>query len=199
MNAVPGPSQSGTSLHSKPCVFFDASQGVHWGEGTDPLLQAMTTLNDAPKWLLPSLTVNVSHPDALLTWINTNNAALITELFIYCPATDDAPTTHAWCQLFDKLSREATNIQDLQVYWDWDHESTAPTMPGLGKSLTFVRALGALRVKGNLTICGFYAKHWPMYLSSRIGTPPYNPQIGNGSEWEMTLERYQVGTEGLIP
>ncbi|KAF9694500.1 hypothetical protein EKO04_007301 [Ascochyta lentis] len=197
MNAAPHPAQLSSSPRNKPCIFFDKLQGFEWEEGTDPLLQALTTLNDAPPWLLSSLTVNVSEPDALLTWIDTNNAALITELFIYCPAT--AITPHAWCRLFDRLSQEATNIQDLQVYWDWDWESITPSMAGLGKSLTFVRALGALKVKGNLTICGFYAKNWPMYLSGRIGTPPFNPQISKGNEWEIALERYQFGTEALMP
>src|SRR5205809_122039 len=138
-------------MYSPPYIFFHSQKGYWWKQGTDPTLQRLPTLNDAPHDRLPSLAINVSQPDALMTWLEINNAALISDLIIFLDATDVAPSPQRWCVLFNKLQQEATNIQNLSVYWD----AECPIHIGLGKSVVFVRGLALLKVKRSVDIGGF--------------------------------------------
>ena len=156
-------------MYSPPYIFFHSPKGYRWEEGTDPGLQKLSTLNDAPHNLLPSLAINVSQPDALMTWLEINNAALISDLTISLDAAYVA-SPQRWCVLFDKLRQEATNIQNLSVYWD----AEGPIHIGLGKSVVFVRGLALLKIKRSVEIGGFYAKHWPRYLEENMGLKPVN-------------------------
>ena len=182
-------------MYSPPYIFFHGRKGYRWEEGTDPALQKLPTLNNAPHNLLPSLAINVSQPDALMTWLEINNAALISDLTIILDAACDAPSPQRWCVLFDKLRREATNIQNLSVYWD----SEGPIHIGLGKSVVFVRGLALLKIKRSVNIGGFYAKHWPRYLEENMGLKPVNENNVPGNPWERLLKNYQRGTERLNP
>jgi hypothetical protein len=130
-----------------------------------------------------------------MTWLETNNAALISDLTIFVDATDAAPSPQQWCVLFDKLQREATNIQNLGVYWD----AEGPIHIRLGKSVVFIRGLAQLKGKGSVDIGGFYAKHWPKYLEEKMGWKPINKDIFPGSSWEGFLRKYQRGTEHRNP
>ena len=194
-------------MYPPPCIFFHGG-GVHkWAKGTDPALQELHTLNDAPKELLPSLTVKVSQPEALTTWLETNNAALISDLFILTNWFGRPSIPPVWCRLFDKLQREATGIQHLNVYWDahgpwgtrppWDIDE--PFHLGLGTSVVFVRGLAQLKVKKEVEIGGFYSKHWPRYLEDKMGLKPVNKNNLPGSSWEWSLRDYQKGTEKFNP
>ena len=138
-------------MYSPPYIFFHSQKGYWWEQGTDPTLQKLPTLNNAPHDRLPSLAINVSQPDALMTWLEINNAALISDLTIFLDATDVAPSPQRWCVLFNKLQQEATNIQNLSVYWD----AECPIHIGLGKSVVFVRGLALLKVKRSVDIGGF--------------------------------------------
>jgi len=194
-------------MYSPPYIFFHSSIGYRWADGTDPALQKLHSLNDAPNDLLPSLTINVSQPDALMTWLRTNNAARISSLSIFLNATSLSPSPQQWCRLFDKLQREATDVQHLSVYWDadgpwgtrppWNIED--PLHFGLGQSVVFIRGLAQLKVKKSVEIGGFYAKHWPRYLEEKMGLKPVNKQQAPGSFWEWSLRDYQEGTERLNP
>jgi hypothetical protein len=194
-------------MYSPPYIFFHSLKGYRWADGTDPALQKLRTINDAPNDLLPSLTINVSVPDALMTWLETNSAARISNLSIFLDATSSSPSPQRWCRLFDTLQQEATNIQDLSVYWDaegpwgtrppWNIEN--PLHFGLGKSVVFVRGLAQLKVKKSVEISGFYAKHWPRYLEEKMGLMPVNKQNIPGNYWEWALRDYQDGTGGLNP
>lgn len=180
-------------MYSPPYIFFHSRKGYYWEQGTNPALQALPTLNDAPQNLLPSLGINVSQPDALMTWLETNNASLISDLAVHVEATD-AASSQRWCVLFDKLQREATEIQNLSVYWD----AEGPIHIGLGKSVVFVRGLAQLKVKRSVKIGGFYAKHWPRYLEDKMGLKPVDENIAKSS-WERSLREYQKGTERRNP
>lgn len=79
-------------MYSPPHIFFHRQKGYWWANGTDPTLQKLPTLNHAPHGRFPSLAVNVSQPDALMTWLEINNAALITDLTIFLDATAAAPS-----------------------------------------------------------------------------------------------------------
>lgn len=194
-------------MYSSPYIFFHDGKGHRWAKGTDPALQKLDTLNDASKELLPSLIVNVSEPDSLMTWLGTNSAALISDLFIFVRATSFAPSPQRWCLLFDKLQREATNIQHLSVYWDaegpwgtkppWNLDD--PLHFGLGQSVVFVRGLALLKVKRSVEISGLYAVHWPTYLEEKIGLMPVNKQNLPGTPRNRSLRDYQKGTERLNP
>ena len=193
-------------MYSPPYIFFHSRTGFNWETGVDPILQKLKSLNDAPSDLLPSLTINVSQPGALMTWLSTNNAALITNLFIFVdPVVSDSPSPRQWCRLFDKLQQDATNLQGLTVYWDaegpwgtrkpWKMEDIEHV--GQGRSVVFIRGLAQLKVKESVEIGGFYAKYWPKYLEEKIGLKP----VENTSKgyWERALRDYQEYTERLNP
>jgi len=167
-------------------MFFHRQEGWSWQKGTEP----------APDDLLQSVAINVSQPVALMTWLETNDAAVISDLTVFVDATDYAPSPQRWCLLFDKLQREATKIQDLSVYWD--AELTCYRV-GLGKSIVFVRGLAQLKVERSLEIGGQYAMHWPRYLEEKMGLKPVNKDIFPGSPWVGILRKYQRGTESRNP
>lgn len=150
-------------MYSPPYIFFHSRVGYWWGDGTDPALQKLRTLNDAPKDLLPSLTINVSQPEAFMTWLETNNAALITHLSIFVDPISNSTSPALWCRLFAKLQQEETNIQHLSIYWDAEG-----IYRGLGRSVVFLRGLVQLKVKEQVEIAGFYAMHWPRYLEDGL-------------------------------
>ena len=171
-------------MNPLPCMFFHRQEGYSWQKGTGP----------APDDLLQSVAINVSQPDALVTWLETNNGAVISDLTVFVDATDHAPSPQRWCLLFDKLQREATKIQDLSVYLDAEGWRV-----GLGKSVVFVRGLAQLKVERSLEVSGQYAIHWPRYLEEKMGLKPFDRNIFPGSPWIDILRKYQRGTESLYP
>ena len=171
-------------MNPLPYMLFHSQKGYSWKRGTEP----------APDDLLQSVAINVSQPDALMTWLETNNASLISDLNVHVDATDAAPSPQRWCLLFDKLQREATNIQNLEVFWDAEG-----THMGLGKSVVFVRGLAQLKVEKSLEIAGHYAMHWPGYLEEEMGLKPVAKDIFPGSDWVKMLRNYQRGTESRDP
>lgn len=193
-------------MYSPPYIFFHSRTGFRWEDRVDPILQKLKSLNDAPSDLLPSLTINVSQPGALMTWLSTNDAALITNLFIFVdPVVSVSPSPQQWCRLFDKLQQDATNLQGLTVYWDaegpwgtrkpWTIEDIVHV--GLGRSVVFIHGLAQLKVKESVEISSFYAKYWPRYLEEKIGLKPVK-NISKGY-WERALRDYQDYTERLNP
>lgn len=192
-------------MYDPPYMFFNAF-GHRFSDGTDPKLQSFKTLNDAPKDLLPSLTVNISGPDPLLAWLDNNDASLITDLFLFL-LPFRPPTAQQWCPLFDRLSREATNIQTLRIYFDadgpwgtkppWDIED--PIHYGMGHSVVFIRGVARLKVHKSLEIEGFYAVHWPAYLEERIGLKPVVKEYAYGSYDARALRDYRDETIRLNP
>ena len=180
-------------MYSPPYIFFHSYKGFRWNDAVDPTLLKLKSLNDAPNELLPSLTINVSRPGTLMDWLSTNNAALITNLFIFVDAVISvASSPQQWCRLFDKLQQDATNLQTLTVYWDTEGLNVR-----LGKSLVFVRKLAQLKVKESVEIGGFYAKYWPRYLEEKICLKPIE-KVSKGY-LERLLRDYQGFTERLNP
>ncbi|MCJ1471156.1 hypothetical protein MMC07_009804 [Pseudocyphellaria aurata] len=176
-------------MYSPSYIFFHSCTGFNWNDGVDPILQKLQSLNDAPNDLLPSLTINVSQPGALMTWLRTNNAALITNLSIFVDPVHDA-----------------TNLQALTVYWDAEGPWGTPKPwslgdivmhLGLGRSVVFIRGLAQLKVKESVEMGGFYAKHWLKYLEEKVGLKPVE-DISTGY-WERALRDYQHYTERLNP
>ena len=168
-------------MYAPPYIFFHGRKGFRWEDGVDPALKKLDSLNDAPSDLLPSLTINVSQPNALLHWLNTNNGSLITDLFIFVDGVvSGSPSPREWCLLFDKLRLEATNLRTVRVFWDADGPWGMPKPwiikdaehVGLGRSVVFVRGLAQLKVKESLKISGLYAKDWPQYLEEKMGLKP---------------------------
>ncbi|KAF2129198.1 hypothetical protein P153DRAFT_366631 [Dothidotthia symphoricarpi CBS 119687] len=194
-------------MYPPPYLIFNRPVGYTWEAGADPASQILDSLNDAPIDLLPGLTIRVAEPDALVVWLETNNAALITDLYIFVGPTIDGPSPERWCRLFNKLHQDATNLKHLDVYWDaegpWDHSKPPWDIDeilhfGLGESVVFVRGLARLNVSQSVKIGGFYAKHWPPYLEEKLGIRPINIQAGI-KDWDRLLKGYQKGTERLNP
>ncbi|KAI9655960.1 MAG: hypothetical protein M1821_005021 [Bathelium mastoideum] len=142
-----------------------------------------------------------------MTWLKTNNVALISDFFVFVDAASPAASAQRWYLLFDKLRRKATNIQNLSVYWDavgpwgtptpWRLEDVGHS--GLGKSVVFVRGLALLKVKKSVSITGWYAKFWPSYLKEKLGLEPVDKQNVPGSYRRRELKDYQRGTQRLNP
>ena len=150
---------------SAPYIFFHTDRH-RWHDDTDPILVNCKTINEEiAQPLLTSLSVNVSRPDTLLSWLGNNDAAYISYLLVFVDAYCFAPPATRWSKLFEKLGREATNLQHLVVYWDQE----GPIHTGLGTDLCFVRALTQLKVKRSITLEGFYAKPWPECLERKMG------------------------------
>lgn len=126
-------------MASPPYIFFHHANGFYrWKDGTDPILVNCQNINEeAAKPFLTSLTVNVAEPDGLLLWLDKNDPAYITDLHVIVEAVWTAPSAACWNKLFEKLGREATNLQHLQVWWDYYN----PLHKGLGSDVCFVRAL----------------------------------------------------------
>jgi hypothetical protein len=119
----------------------------------------------------------------------------VSDLTVFVDATDSAPSPQRWCLLFDKLQREATNVQNLSVYWD----AEGPIHIGLGKSVVFIRGLAQLKVERSLEIGGSYAMHWPRYLEEKMALKPVDKNIFPGSPWVDMLKKYQRETESRNP
>jgi hypothetical protein len=188
-----------------PYIFFHSLHGHRWKEGTDPILLNCKSINEeAAQPLLTSLTLNVSQPRGLLTWLKTNDAKYIPTIHVFVDAficfdlmsgmaeKNYTQLITSWQRLFKMLAREATNLLHLEVYWD----HYCFVHPGLGKDLCFVRALAQLKVQQSIKIEGCYAQPWPEYLERKTGLRPSAP--GEDS-WDAELRRYQSGTQGLVP
>jgi hypothetical protein len=91
------------------------------------------------------------------------------------------------------LARDATDLQHLSVYWDAEG-----WMQGLGKDVTFLRALVMLRVKSTIVIEGFYAVRWPEFMERKMGLRPVQQSLRSRT-WVRMVSGFQRGTEGIIP
>jgi hypothetical protein len=89
--------------------------------------------------------------------------AHITDLHVIVEAYCKAHPATRWGQLFEKLGREAINLQHLFVLLD----AEGPIHRGLGNDLCFPRALVQLKVKRIITINGCYAKDLPRVYRGR--------------------------------
>ena len=131
-----------------------------------------------------------------------------------------------WLQLLYILAEEASGLRSIELGWGaycdfhWHLERGAKER-GLGDSLDFVRALRKIQGLEKLVIEGYYAKNWPVYLEGIIGVRVLaicghyreERELGerelNDEELEdekfirekelQTFEKYQQGTEDLIP
>src|SRR5271156_1111070 len=103
-----------------PCalhlLLFALRALVGGGDG----LNCRSINEEAVQHFLSSLSVNFSKPDALLVWLETNDASYLTALHVHLDAYDKAPSAAHWSRLFEQVGREATNLQHLSVYWDHD-------------------------------------------------------------------------------
>jgi hypothetical protein len=164
----------------------------------------------------------ISAPEEMLklfAQIGLHNFKLIKSIKIWVPCMAKlAP----YLILLDLLAKEATGLRYVELAWDSDLE--APWDKGLGDDVDFVRALGKIKGLSKLTIGGYYAKEWPVYLETEMGTQVQairghgRPLRGTKKEdlsereWEVEegtrennleevgrFEKYQLGTRGLMP
>ena len=64
---------------------------------------------------------------------------------------------------------------------------------GAGMDLRFVRELAKISGLQSMVIDGFYAMHWPQYLTEKMGVPIQE------EEPSQYRRMYQRGTENLVP
>jgi hypothetical protein len=135
------------------------------------------------KWLSQIGRVNIKRLKCI--WIFVDAVFELTTLF---GLPSDSPK---WYNVLDRLARQATGLRYVHIYWDAE-ESCGHF--GAGKDVRFVRELAKIQGLHEMSIEGFYAKHWPEYLTKTMGVPVRDPQ----SQQDLR-RRYQRGTENLIP
>lgn len=147
----------------------------------------------------------VSNPTNLIHWLRNNDATQLSSLKIFSSATDvdddarvnpfkssrsDAKSSE-WQRLFELLATDCVtpNLKCVEVFWD-----CADGWRGLGTSVGFVRALGKLRPKEQVTLSGFYALNWPDFLRREMGVA-----VIIEDQSVVGWRAFQRGTEGLVP
>lgn len=103
----------------------------------------------------------------------------------------DCSDNFPWYPFLDKLAQEAVGLRHLYVYWG------GRGTIGAGKDLVFVRKLAKIRNLQTMVIGGFYAMHWPSYLSEKLGVRVVEDEHPKG--WDYTYRCFQQDTEDLIP
>lgn len=110
------------------------------------------------------------------------------------PFLSTASESLSWYKLLDQLAREATGLRHLHIYWDAD-----PTCGhyGAGKDLRFVRELAKIHGLKSMDVAGYYAIHWPRYLTEKMGI--LVQEKDRSQPYLQYLRKYQQGTEKLVP
>jgi hypothetical protein len=164
----------------------------------------------------------INAPDQLVSLFDQVDLAhfhLIRSLDIFVPCWTPV---EPWIPMFSLLSQHAAGLRSIVIKWNSDidyvqkHERGCRGS-GLGDDVSFVRALASVRGLDKLVIKGFFATHWPAYLSASIGIqvqdlpgncyePPENAtswicEIADNINEQGLLDfvEYQKGTEGLWP
>jgi len=159
--------------------------------------------NEAVPILYSGNTFMLSHPEHNLEWldqIGPFNAKLLKHLRIFphavwCSEPVDwmgcRTESPFWCKILDQIARTATGLKYVYVFWD-----SEPSCGhfGAGRDLRFVRELAKFRGLQTLVISGFYAIHWPSYLTREIGV-----QVQEEDPACYGFRNFQRGTENLIP
>ncbi|KAL4810315.1 hypothetical protein BDV18DRAFT_156684 [Aspergillus unguis] len=123
-----------------------------------------------------------------------------------------------WVKTLHMLSEKADRLSFLYLTWEREDLCKNGRITaggrGLGSNLNFVRALATVRPLERMEIGGFYALHWPAYLSEAMGDLVQVDTVSPGQsswfcqlasneqhrEWYLKeLEEYQKGTEVLNP
>ncbi len=131
---------------------------------------------EASQALYSKNTFLISEPDRDLTWFNNigrinikllKNIRLFIHPDYYTPKNlfNTGSESASWYKALDHLAREATGLRHVFIYWDteeWPHN-------GAGKDLRFVRELAKIQGLESMIVDGFYAVHWPRYLTEKMG------------------------------
>ena len=101
--------------------------------------------------------------------------------------------TAFWYKVLDLLAREATGLRHLGVYWN-------PSLQAgeAGKDLRFVRKLAKIQGLKSMVVGGYYAMHWPQYLTKKMGVAVVETTYKDEARIRG-LREFQQGTEDLIP
>jgi hypothetical protein len=139
------------------------------------------------KWLSQIGRVNIKRLKCI--WIFVDPVFRLTTCL---GAPSDSPK---WYTLLDRLARQATGLRYVHIYWDSEQSCGHH---GAGKDVRFVRELAKIRGLHEMSIDGFFAKHWPEYLTKTMGVP-VRDRVCDPQSWQDLRRRYQRGTENLIP
>ena len=98
-----------------------------------------------------------------------------------------------WCKVLNLLAREATRLRHLEVYWN-----PSLQVGEAGKDLRFVRKLAKIQGLKSMVVGGYYAMHWPQYLTKKMGVAVVETDYKDEARIRG-LREFQEGTEDLIP
>lgn len=137
----------------------------------------------------------VAEPDRILEWlaqIGRRNTKHLKRLHMFVDPVYDSKIRSFWYKLLERLARETTRLQSIDLYWDaeeaWGHY-------GAGKDLQFVRKVATIPRPQRMTINGFYALHRGRYLAEKMGARIEERDC----VFLQLLRKYQRGTENLVP
>lgn len=144
-------------------------------------------------------TFRIGDPASTLRWLNRigpNNLKFLRSIHLWVDFVDDTnvdiPKVPFWGKLFDRLAQEATGLQHVQVYWEFD-EKYGIFSPG--KDVNFVRQLTKLKGIQSLVLSGTYALRWPQFLAEKMGVEVQEPgkDVQKGPSW------FQLCTKHVVP
>lgn len=174
---------------------------------TPSILRTCKQVHDEARPILYSKnTFLVSEPKRILQWfvgIGQLNIKHLASIRIFVSAVyykEDIPifgiasNSRFWYKLLDQLAREATGLRYVFIFWD--SEATCGHY-GAGKDLRFVRELAKIRGLRSMDMAGYYALHWPRYLTEKLGIQVREEDYTE--PFVQYLRRYQRGTGNLVP
>ena len=143
----------------------------------------------------------ISDPELVLRWlisIGRLNIKLLRNIRIWVDpvySTENTLFTSAknstsWYKVLDRLAREATGLQHVEIYWDAEPSCSKF---GAGKDLRFLQELAKIQVAKSMVIGGFYGMDWPQYLTEKTGVTVLEEHDTQSSLQD--LRRFQGGTE----
>ncbi|KAK2734197.1 hypothetical protein FQN57_001851 [Myotisia sp. PD_48] len=149
--------------------------------------------------------VGTTTASTFLVQIGPTNVKLLKSLSLGILPMSKVPVSD-WLNLLDALVTKATGLRSLEVVWvqagppTWRLDGTHGTH---GDNVLFVHALAKFRHLKELKIRGWYAKHWPSFLSEKLPgvqvvAVPGHSRANNGRPG-INFEVLQRATEHLDP
>ncbi|TID17067.1 hypothetical protein E6O75_ATG09833 [Venturia nashicola] len=123
--------------------------------------------------------VDVSEPTGLSRFLedNPNFGNRIDELSI---RVYDEESAQEWIELFHRLGREATWLENLRIYWDQlSRETPGEDINVLSVDKGIIGGLASIKVKHSLVLVGLYAPLLVLSLEEKTGLVGRKMQDGN--------------------
>ena len=144
---------------------------------------------------------SIACPEVIFPWLRKMgraNIKLLNTIYMWVnpvmrKAKNRAKETGLWYKILDLLAREATGLRHLEVHWNRSFQGE-----DAGKDLRFVRKLAKIQGLKSMVVGGYYAMHWPQYLTKKMGVAVVETIYKDEARIRGSRE-FQEGTEDLIP